>query len=205
MVPSGTSSLCDRLLKVFIQLPQKLCDFFTWMFNEDGTLSDAFKDEAQIIPAGTVIARMSTVVPNGWLECNGQAVSREDYPLLFATIGTTFGSGNGTTTFNVPDIRDRFIYGKGSTSNVGDTGGEEEHTLTTPEIPSGLMSGLAVTTIPTGRFAGLAHVVQDNPPVAGDDYGDVGYQGSTPVSGDGGDQPHNNIPPMIRSVFLIKT
>src|SRR6266550_2631573 len=133
LVPSGTSSLCQRMLDVFLRLPAKICAWATWMFNEDGTLSDAFKDESQIVPTGTVIARLSTVVPTGWLACNGQEVSRTTYSLLFSIIGTIYGAGNGTTTFNLPDFQNTFLYGKGSTSNVGDTGGEETHTLVAAE------------------------------------------------------------------------
>lgn len=59
----------------------------------------------------------------GWLPCQGQAVSRTTYAALFAAIGTTFGVGDGSTTFNVPDFRNRFPIGAGSTYSVGANGG----------------------------------------------------------------------------------
>ncbi len=133
LVPSGTSSLCDRLLKVFIQLPAKICAWATWMFNEDGTLTDDFKNEAQIIPVGMIMWHTSSVIPSGWLELNGQEVSRTLYPALFALLGTKYGAGNGTTSFKLPDLRDRVLMGRSATRAIGDTGGEAEHTLTAPE------------------------------------------------------------------------
>lgn len=63
------------------------------------------------VPIGSVIPWTTTTIPDGWLECNGQAVSRTDFSELFAKIGTTFGSGDGSTTFNVPDLRGEFIRG----------------------------------------------------------------------------------------------
>jgi len=181
-----------------------LCDFFTWALNEDGTLSDAFKDEAQVIPTGTVIARLSTVVPTGWLFCNWAEVSRTTYASLFATIGTTYGAGNGTTTFNLPNFQDRFLYGKGSTSSIGDSGGESDHTLTIPELPSGKIP-VSANNSTTGRFAN--HI------------GSVAPEGFTqtdpdpmtaPIAGGyldlpGLDTPFSLLPPYSRVVFLIKT
>ena len=57
-------------------------------------------------PVGTIQAYGSNTIPSGWLLCNGRAVSRTLYAELFSVIGTTFGSGDGTDTFNVPDLRE---------------------------------------------------------------------------------------------------
>lgn len=62
-------------------------------------------------PAGAVMAFAMSTVPAGWLECNGSAISRTAYSNLFAAIGTTYGVGNGTTTFNLPDLRGMFVRG----------------------------------------------------------------------------------------------
>ena len=72
-------------------------------------------------PIGTVISFGGSVVPNGYLLCNGQAVNRATYPQLFAVIGTTYGSGNGTTTFNVPNLRDKAVMGAGTNGVLGET------------------------------------------------------------------------------------
>jgi len=65
----------------------------------------------QQIPAGTLISLAAPFVPAGFLYCNGQAVSRTTYPALFNAIGTRWGNGNGSTTFNLPDLRGAFLRG----------------------------------------------------------------------------------------------
>ena len=65
-----------------------------------------------VVPPGTVVAYGSTSTPNGYIYCNGAAVSRTTYSDLFSAIGTNFGGGNGSTTFNVPDLRGAFIRGQ---------------------------------------------------------------------------------------------
>lgn len=102
------------------------------------------------IPAGLVADYGGTTAPSFWLLCYGQAVSRTTYAALFAAIGETFGSGNGVTTFNLPDARGRVTAGKddmgGTSANrltnqsgglngdtLGATGGSETHQLTTGE------------------------------------------------------------------------
>jgi microcystin-dependent protein len=66
------------------------------------------------IPAGCVMAYLASTSPSGWLICNGDAINRIDYWKLFAVIGTTFGSGDGSTTFNLPDYQGAFLRGTGS-------------------------------------------------------------------------------------------
>lgn len=79
--------------------------------------------------------------PTGWLLCNGAAVSRTGFAQLFAVIGTTYGVGDGSTTFNVPDTRSRVPVGAGqggglSNRVLGTTGGEENHVLSVGEMPA---------------------------------------------------------------------
>ena len=80
-------------------------------------------DPPQQVPPGTVIIHAGGRPP-GWLTCIGSAVSRTTYAALFAAIGTTYGAGDGTTTFNLPDLRGRFPRGITSSVALGDTGGE---------------------------------------------------------------------------------
>ena len=77
-----------------------------------------------------------TVLPSGgWLWCRGQAVSRTTYSDLFATINTAYGSGDGSTTFNVPDKQGIVGVGKRVADDIGDTGGAREVTLTSAQMP----------------------------------------------------------------------
>ena len=69
------------------------------------------KHAAEICPAGMIAAWTTETAPTGWLECDGAAVSRTTYAGLFAVISDDYGPGNGTTTFNLPDLRGRFLRG----------------------------------------------------------------------------------------------
>lgn len=70
-------------------------------------------------PIGTINAFGGTTAPDGWLLCQGQALSRTEYKDLFDVIGTNFGSGDGSTTFNIPDFRGEFLRGTGNNSHNG--------------------------------------------------------------------------------------
>lgn len=76
--------------------------------------------EYNFVPSGAIMTFAMDTVPNGWLKCNGQAVSRTSYAQLFAAINVTYGQGDGTTTFNVPDYRGMFLRGHDSGKGVDD-------------------------------------------------------------------------------------
>jgi microcystin-dependent protein len=89
---------------------------------------------------GTIKSWPTAVAPSSWLMCDGSAQSRTLYPDLFALIGTTYGVGDGSTTFNLPDLRSRFIVGVGQGAGLTNrvlaaTGGEETHLLSVAEMP----------------------------------------------------------------------
>ncbi len=73
-------------------------------------------------PTGTVLAFAGNTVPNGYLQCNGAAVSRITYADLYAAIGTTYGAGNGSTTFNLPNLTDKFIEGSDAAGTAIEAG-----------------------------------------------------------------------------------
>jgi microcystin-dependent protein len=107
---------------------------------------------APLMPSGAIIAYAAAAAPTGWLLCNGAAVSRTTYAALFAAIGTSYGAGDGSTTFNVPELRGRVPAGvdpgnvtgrlTGATTGgvsaaaLGNAGGEQAHTLAIAELPS---------------------------------------------------------------------
>ena len=74
--------------------------------------------EAELTPVGSLTMFAGAAAPSGWLFCNGAAVSRSTYADLFAVVGTTYGAGNGSTTFNLPDLRDRAPVGAGTTYSL---------------------------------------------------------------------------------------
>ena len=71
------------------------------------------------VPTGAICFFATTAIPTGWLLCNGSNVSRTEYAALFAAIGTKFGAGDGSTTFTLPNLDDRFIEGTTDTAKVG--------------------------------------------------------------------------------------
>ena len=87
-------------------------------------------------PAGIIMPFAGTVAPQGYLLCDGSAVDRTTYATLFGVIGTTFGSGDGSTTFNLPDLGGRVPLGVSQAHTLGSTGGSETVTLTESELPA---------------------------------------------------------------------
>lgn len=150
---------------------------------------------------GTVKDFAGTVAPAGYLFCYGQAISRSTYADLFAAISTSFGVGDGSTTFNLPDARGRVIAGKddmgGSSANrltnqsgglngdtLGATGGVETHTLTTPELAAHTHGAIGGTV--GGGGDGTRVVV-----------GATGGAALTIVQSAGGGGAHNNVQPTL--------
>lgn len=74
-------------------------------------MSDFMHFDNNFLPLGVMLPTASDTIPAGWLLCDGSAVSRETYAALFSAIGTTYGSGDGTSTFNLPDMRNRIAVG----------------------------------------------------------------------------------------------
>lgn len=143
-VPSANADFCTRFSK-FLNVPQLLCEIFGYMFNSDGTLSDDIKEEvaAFATPTGAVMYFATQNVGDGWLLCDGSPISRTTYANLFAQLGTRYGSGDGSTTFNLPDARGRSLLGAGIGSQGGALTnrdintkyvGEETHTMTEAEL-----------------------------------------------------------------------
>ena len=95
-------------------------------FNGGGTsLDTTIKSKANIadlLPIGSYIQFAGSQAPAGFLVCNGGAISRTTYSKLFAVIGTTYGSGDGSTTFNLPNLTDRFLQGSTTSGTVKDAG-----------------------------------------------------------------------------------
>jgi len=125
-------------------------------FDETGIVADI----SQVLP-GTIIAYGGTGTPTGYLECNGQNVSRTTYADLFTAVSTTWGSGDGSTTFGVPNFQRRTLVGKGGSGTgtlgnaVGNTGGAETVNHSHTHTFSGSAStGTPSSTLPVDDSAG---------------------------------------------------
>lgn len=97
---------------------------------------------SNVCPAGSLIMWTTTSAPTGWLICDGSAINRTTYATLFAVIGTTYGSGDGSTTFNIPNLQGKVAVGRDSGDTafdvMGETGGaktvDSSHTHTNPQL-----------------------------------------------------------------------
>ena len=91
-------------------------------------------------PVGSISLFAGSTAPTGWLICDGSAVSRTTYADLFSVIGTTYGAGDGSTTFNIPDIQGKVPVGidfnDTAFDTLGETGGSKTKTLTLSNLPS---------------------------------------------------------------------
>lgn len=146
------------------------------------------------VPTGVVNPFAGSSAPSEWLLCDASNVSRSTYANLFEVIGTAYGSGDGSTTFGLPDLRGRVPVGKSTDTAfdvLGETGGEKTHALSTAELAAHTHSELL------GWGAGATSY-----PLLGGGYAEYGY-GNTGSTGSG--TAHNNLQPYITLNYIIKT
>lgn len=167
---------------------------------------------ASAAPTGSITMWSTGTAPSGYLLCNGQAVSRTVYAALFAVLGSVFGSGDGSTTFNVPDYRDRMPIGAGTLYSVNSKGGSKDavvvaHTHTGTTATNGAHSHI-IDAANSSLSGGLNKVGGVDNKAEGADY-NTSTEGahshtfttdSTGVSG-----TNANLPPYIGIQFIIKT
>ena len=120
---------------------------------------DKIMPELTPVPVGTVA--YAHEVPTGWLQCNGAEVSRTTYARLFRKIGTKYGAGNGSTTFNIPDLQHRVLEGTNTTSEVA-----QKVEAGLPDITGNLTDVAGGATMSFNGRA-LTGDVTDNPAVFG--------------------------------------
>jgi microcystin-dependent protein len=156
-------------------------------------------------PTGSGMQFFGSVAPDGWLFCDGSAVSRATYADLFAVIGTTYGAGDGSTTFNLPDFRGRAGIGAGTGTGLtsralGAKVGAETHQLTTSEIPSHYHDAGLLTAKVQATGGSNTTAAGGSANGGGSFNGAIG--GQTATAGGGG--THNNMQPSLVCNFIIK-
>jgi microcystin-dependent protein len=171
------------------------------------------------IPTATIIPWSDSSVPTGYLECDGAAVSRSTYSALFTIVGTTYGSGNGSSTFNVPNLADNVPVGKSNNKAVGSTGGANTVSKT-----GNVGGSTANATLSTPQLASHSHgqgAAANNGNVT-NPYNTSGYQraggvpSNTGNAGSGNGHSHNMsanftgdatsvLQPYLTVLYIIKT
>jgi len=160
------------------------------------------------VPSGVIMPYAGSSEPTGWLLCSGNAVSRTTYSSLYSAIGTTYGSGDGVNTFNLPDLRGRVVAGRddmggtaalrvtasGSNANsgiagttLGANGGTQTHILTTAQLPTFNIRSTTSTTNPAFGDNTPLPVADDINTTVGENY------------------PHQNMQPTMILNYIIKT
>ena len=186
--------------------------------------------DGRVIPPGTIVMTGRNTAPSGWLICNGSAVDRTQYAELFAAISTTFGAGNGTTTFNLPDMRGRVAAGVGTGTGGGASGtgaptggtalaavslsgwfGTNDVTLTSAQIPAHThpITDPGHTHGQNGGTGGpqatrLTSDTHDTPTNSADPT-DSATTGITVNNNTGGGGSHTNLQPTVGLNFIIRT
>ena len=176
------------------------------------------------VPTGSLQAFAGSSAPSGWLLCYGQAISRSTYANLFAVVSTTYGAGDGSTTFNVPDLRGRALFGLdnmggtaagrltganygniASPTTLGSTGGEENHISTVAETAS---HGHGVTDPGHAHSINIASNGVGAPTGSGWTFLASGNTGPAltgiSIQNTGFSNSHNTTPPACVINFLIK-
>lgn len=162
------------------------------------------KNDVYNLFSGVVIPYAGSSAPTGWLLCYGQAVSRTTYADLFAITSTTYGVGDGSTTFNLPDMRGNMPLGKDDMGGVsrdrvthanadtlGGEEGAETHTLVTGEIPSHTHTTAMDTS---GAYSAGSYIEGSN-----------STDGNSTTNATGGDGAHENMSPYMALNYIIKT
>jgi microcystin-dependent protein len=157
-------------------------------------------DLAALVPAGSMIAFGGSAAPTGWQLCDGSAISRTTFAGLFTAIGTAYGAGDGSTTFNLPDLRGRVAVGEdGAAGRLsandarGNSSGEEKHTLSIAELPAH-HHGLGIGDAGSANFTAGGVTGRYYNPALDDNSDDTG-----------GGTAHNNMPPYQVVNHIIKT
>ena len=165
------------------------------------------------MPTGAIMPYAVTAAPSGYLLCDGAAVSRSTYSALFTVVSSLYGNGDGSSTFNVPDLRGRFMAGYNAATSrltsvssdmvdgalIANTGGIQAVTITEAQLPSHTHDSGNLHFVNGGDAAQQGvHAVQRSEA----NGVSVMILGSTGATGGGG--VHSNIPPVIMVNYVIK-
>ena len=160
-------------------------------------------DDSRLVPSGSLMIWATDTAPTGYLLCSGQSVSRTTYSALFTVIGTTYGVGDGSTTFDLPDLRGRVPLGK---DNMGGTSADRVTNAQADSLAGS--EGAEDHVLTEAELANHRHSLTSTSGASGAVFGYEGLQtpGSVLATGfTGDDDAHNNMQPYITLNYIIKT
>ena len=142
--------------------------------------------------------------PQKWMLCDGSAIRRDTYSALFSVIGTTYGAGNGETTFNIPDLRGRVPLGSSADHALGTRGGAETHALTIAQMPSHTHTANSSISIGSrgGSGSGLAYL---DPANLSNAYKSVTFEPTVTNANTGGGEAFSVMNPFATINYIIYT
>lgn len=164
------------------------------------------ENDTNHVPSGSILSWTTSVAPCGYLLCDGSAISRETYSLLYSVIGITFGAGDGTTTFNLPDLTGKVLMGSNNVYQLGTSGGEAVHALTSSELPT-ITGSIEAYARDAGFIRSASGCftpqTQKYAPVNVESYSEVVSYNKATLS-IGGGTAHNNMQPFLSANYIIK-
>lgn len=174
---------------------------------ETGQFKDINVKASDTLPIGAIVSYASATAPTGWLVCDGQAISRTTYANLFAVISTQYGAGDGSTTFNVPNLKGKVVVGLDESdadfNTLGNSGGEKTHKLSIAEMPShqhdmddDVYGGYTNKMGVRGDGGGGEHSTPQ--------YSQTNAHSKYMPMPTGGSQAHNNLQPYQVQNYIIK-
>lgn len=211
--PAGSSGTTANTMRTVLEV------------KPNGTVEVLGTNIASVFSAGMMMDFAGSSAPSGWLLCDGSAISRTTYATLFAAIGTAYGTGDGSTTFNIPDARGRATVGKdnmgGTTAGrvtsalsgidgtaLGAAGGLQDHQLTIGQMPAHQHFVISPGGSGGGSLSATNYVDKDRSYGNNNNYVLYGNAAAATIglsSITGGDGAHNNMQPTIIVNKIIKT
>ena len=156
------------------------------------------------IPTATIVPWSNASVPTGFLECAGAAVSRSTYSDLFAIVGTTYGAGDGSSTFTLPNLSDKIAVGKSNNKALASTGGAESAATANATLSTAQLASHNHNIYQVGPHSNVARLILTN---GNDGRYQTANNNALGATGSGSGHQHNTstLQPYLTIIYIIKT
>ena len=212
-IATAVSTKADLLNPVFTGVPTAPTAAAGTSTTQIATTAFATAVGSSSVSPGAMLMWPLASAPGGFLLCNGQSVSRTTYSALFAVLGVVFGSGDGSTTFTLPDYRDRMPVGAGASYSANSTGGSKDAVVVSHSHSASVSDPSHVHSSAVGNgflssFGGIGEILGGGsdvsfgrPPTTAAAVTGI----SVSVNAAGSSGSNANLPPYLGIYFIIKT